>query len=110
VGKFVLAKNCFLRFLLAYRSWNKWGIEDESTLFEMKHYDDSLTMAAVKIGADVAGHEPVTKLRSFARLHPWSYWKVVGRRQLQVHVICCNHFAALVRHIRNHGIPWPYSV
>ncbi|CAL1165355.1 unnamed protein product [Cladocopium goreaui] len=31
------------------------GIEDESTLFEMKHYDDSLTMAAVKIGADVAG-------------------------------------------------------
>ncbi|CAK9001695.1 unnamed protein product [Durusdinium trenchii] len=31
------------------------GVEDESTILEMKHYDDGLTMAAVKIGAEVAG-------------------------------------------------------
>ncbi|CAE7207195.1 gcy-36 [Symbiodinium natans] len=30
-------------------------VEDEATLVEMKHYDDALTMAAVKIGAEVAG-------------------------------------------------------
>ena len=31
------------------------GIEDEATILEMKPYDDALTMAAVKIGAEVAG-------------------------------------------------------
>ena len=31
------------------------GVEDEATILEMKHYDDALTMAAVKIGAEVAG-------------------------------------------------------
>ena len=33
----------------------KAGIEDASTILEMKHYDDALTFAAVKIGAEVAG-------------------------------------------------------
>lgn len=33
----------------------KAGIEDASTILEMKHYDDALTFTAVKIGAEVAG-------------------------------------------------------
>ena len=31
------------------------GVADESSLLQMKPYDDALTMAAVRIGADVAG-------------------------------------------------------
>lgn len=31
------------------------GIVDDSTILQMKQYDDSLTMAAVKIGSEVAG-------------------------------------------------------
>eukprot|EP00930_Biecheleria_cincta_P059606 TRINITY_DN4530_c0_g1_i1.p1 TRINITY_DN4530_c0_g1~~TRINITY_DN4530_c0_g1_i1.p1 ORF type:complete len:673 (-),score=137.02 TRINITY_DN4530_c0_g1_i1:232-2250(-) len=31
------------------------GIADDSTILEMKQYDDSLTMTAVKIGSEVAG-------------------------------------------------------
>ena len=107
------AKICFLRFLMAnvvdlfYRSWNKWGIEDESTLFEMKHYDDSLTMAAVKIGAEVAGHESVTAFGSFAGcMCLFSKRLEEDSCKLLCHLLQSFHS----RHIWHHDWPWPCAI